>query len=260
MGSPHYYADYVFHMHDCMWSAACCVSLRQTEVPISSSSAAASGSQMVWPSSGQTEAVSQSVSLVGIQQAPQQTVTQTLPPTPPPSTLVACEASPISTISNITQTTPSPQSIIAPNPQQQQPRVAAAPPTRATPTRSAAAAQQQQQQQLQNHHHHHNHQHNPKKIQKSNSAVNNKKLRHREVEKNRHRQLQAMVKTLSEQIPGRIDKETQVQTMKRAARYCIYLRDVLNYHSQPMNRDKLERLYQKSCDNVDLMMDGRGSD
>lgn len=65
-----------------------------------------------------------------------------------------------------------------------------------------------------------------------------------------------MVKTLSEQIPGKVDKETQVQTMKRAARYCLYLRDVLN-HGQPMNKDKLERLYQRSCENVDLMMDGR---
>lgn len=81
-----------------------------------------------------------------------------------------------------------------------------------------------------------------------------KKLRHREVEKNRHRQLQAMVKTLSERIPGRVDKETQVQTMRRAARYCVFLRDVLAAaaHSQmPMNRDRLEKIYLRSCDTVD---------
>lgn len=62
-----------------------------------------------------------------------------------------------------------------------------------------------------------------------------------------------MVKTISELIPGRIDKETQVQTMKRAARYSLYLRDVLN-HGQQMSKDKLERLYLRSCENVDLMM------
>ena len=84
-----------------------------------------------------------------------------------------------------------------------------------------------------------------------------KKLRHREVEKNRHRQLQAMVKTLSEKIPGRVDKETQVQTMRRAARYCVFLRDVLAAaaHGQmPMNRDRLEKLYLRSCENVELIM------
>lgn len=83
-----------------------------------------------------------------------------------------------------------------------------------------------------------------------------KKLRHREVEKNRHRQLQAMVKKLSESIPGRLDKETQVQTMKRAARYCIYLREVINDlvsgpTSGVQNREKLEMIYTKACDNVD---------
>lgn len=88
-------------------------------------------------------------------------------------------------------------------------------------------------------------------------SSDNKKLRHREVEKNRHRQLQAMVKTLSERIPGRMDKETQVQTMKRAARYFVYLRDVTNAlkHGQPMiPREKLEKLYLRSCDNVELIM------
>jgi hypothetical protein len=127
--------------------------------------------------------------------------------------------------------------------------------------------QQPQQQQQQQHHRHHTkqsaansraqlalHRTQHGRI-KQKSAADNKKLRHREVEKNRHRQLQAMVKTLSEQIPGRVDKETQVQTMKRAARYCLFLRDVLN-HGQLVNKDKLECLYQRSCENVDLMMDG----
>lgn len=117
---------------------------------------------------------------------------------------------------------------------------------------------------------------NPRKValstSKGNGSANHKKLRHREVEKNRHRQLQAMVKTLSEKIPGRLDKETQVQTMKRAARYCLYLRDVLNlvlaYTKAAANsgadsnpeaaslalKDKLESLYMRSCDNVELIM------
>lgn len=89
----------------------------------------------------------------------------------------------------------------------------------------------------------------------------NKKLRHREVEKNRHRQLQAMVKTLSDKIPGRLEKETQVQTMKRAARYCIYLRDVMNvlHHGLKATKSsslkqKLEEIYLRSCDNVELVM------
>lgn len=87
----------------------------------------------------------------------------------------------------------------------------------------------------------------------------NKKLRHREVEKNRHRQLQAMVRTLSDNIPGKLDKETQVQTMKRAARYCIYLREVLNLLSSNQTasgslRKSFEMLYLRSCENVDLIM------
>lgn len=90
------------------------------------------------------------------------------------------------------------------------------------------------------------------------SSSDNKKLRHREVEKNRHRQLQAMVKTLSEKIPGRLDKETQVQTMKRAARYCAYLREVMNSISPDDSnltlKEKLEKIYSSSCDNVDLIM------
>lgn len=88
-------------------------------------------------------------------------------------------------------------------------------------------------------------------------SADTKKLRHREVEKNRHRQLQAMVKTLSEKIPGKLDKETQVQTMKRAARYCVYLRDVLTTlkNEQPASlRQKLEKIYIRSCDNVELIM------
>lgn len=92
---------------------------------------------------------------------------------------------------------------------------------------------------------------------KHSSSSDNKKLRHREVEKNRHRQLQAMVKTLSEKIPGRLDKETQVQTMKRAARYCIYLRDSLTLVSSGqsvMVKEKLEKNYLRSCDNVEQMM------
>lgn len=98
----------------------------------------------------------------------------------------------------------------------------------------------------------------------SSTLADNKKLRHREVEKNRHRQLQAMVKTLSEKIPGRMDKETQVQTMKRAARYCIYLRDVLKIASSQHSsssaaassgvKDKLEKIYVKTCDNVERMI------
>lgn len=91
----------------------------------------------------------------------------------------------------------------------------------------------------------------------------NKKLRHREVEKNRHRQLQAMVKTLSDKIPGKLDKETQVQTMKRAARYCLYLREVLNLlavgQEPPNLRAKLESIYTTSCDNVELIMSQSGS-
>jgi len=89
------------------------------------------------------------------------------------------------------------------------------------------------------------------------SSTDNKKLRHREVEKNRHRQLQAMVKTLSEKIPGRLDKETQVQTMKRAARYCVYLREYINSatHGQPtLLKEKLEKIYLRSCDNVELIL------
>lgn len=89
------------------------------------------------------------------------------------------------------------------------------------------------------------------------SSSDNKKLRHREVEKNRHRQLQAMVKTLSDKIPGRLDKETQVQTMKRAARYCAYLRDVMNLISNDpssTSRERLEKVYMRSCDNVELIM------
>lgn len=102
------------------------------------------------------------------------------------------------------------------------------------------------------------------------SSTDNKKLRHREVEKNRHRQLQAMVKTLSERIPGRLDKETQVQTMKRAARYFIYLRDVMGTLTQGnleiISEDKFEKLYIRACDNVELIMSqnimstGRGGD
>ena len=87
------------------------------------------------------------------------------------------------------------------------------------------------------------------------SSADNKKLRHREVEKNRHRQLQAMVKTLSEKIPGRVEKETQVQTMKRAARYCVYLRDILAQGQvKSMSREKLEKIYSRSCDNVEFIM------
>lgn len=98
-------------------------------------------------------------------------------------------------------------------------------------------------------------------VSSSSSSSENKKLRHREVEKNRHRQLQAMVRTLSDNIPGKLDKETQVQTMKRAARYCIYLREVLNMLSNPSEcpqgsslRQKLDSLYARSCENVDLIM------
>lgn len=92
--------------------------------------------------------------------------------------------------------------------------------------------------------------------------LDNKKLRHRLVEKNRHRQLQAMVKTLSDQIPARLDKETQVQTMKRAARYCIFLRKAaslllsssqLELQSLEM-KDKLEKVYLRSCGRVELIM------
>lgn len=92
------------------------------------------------------------------------------------------------------------------------------------------------------------------------SSSDNKKLRHREVEKNRHRQLQAMVKTLSERIPGRLDKETQVQTMKRAARYCVYLRDLLqaiqipNRDKPSISKEKLEMIYLRSCDYVERIM------
>lgn len=96
-----------------------------------------------------------------------------------------------------------------------------------------------------------------KDTKNTSTSADNKKLRHREVEKNRHRQLQAMVKTLSDRIPGRLDKETQVQTMKRAARYCVYLRDVLTTlsHGQTsMSKDKLDKIYRRSCDNVDLIM------
>lgn len=100
-------------------------------------------------------------------------------------------------------------------------------------------------------------------IHKGNStSSDNKKLRHREVEKNRHRQLQAMVRTLSEKIPGRLDKETQVQTMKRAARYCAYLRDVMNVISNgptSMLKEKLEKVYLRSCDNVELIMSQHNS-
>lgn len=99
-------------------------------------------------------------------------------------------------------------------------------------------------------------------IKKSFSSSDNKKLRHREVEKNRHRQLQAMVKTLSDKIPGKLDKETQVQTMKRAARYCLYLRDVMNSYSNgqvAVTREKLEKIYSRSCDNVELIMSQQGS-
>lgn len=95
----------------------------------------------------------------------------------------------------------------------------------------------------------------------SSYASDNKKLRHREVEKNRHRQLQAMVKTLSGKIPGRLEKETQVQTMKRAARYCIYLRDVMNVLQHSLKatkpnllKQKLEEIYLRSCENVELVM------
>ena len=87
------------------------------------------------------------------------------------------------------------------------------------------------------------------------TVVAAKKLRHREVEKNRHRQLQAMVKTLSEKIPGRVDKETQVQTMRRAARYRLFLRDVLAAAAHgKVCLDKMEKIYLRSCDNVDLIM------
>lgn len=99
------------------------------------------------------------------------------------------------------------------------------------------------------------------KLLRSNSSSDSKKLRHREVEKNRHRQLQAMVKTLSDKIPGKLDKETQVQTMKRAARYCIYLRDVVNLLPRGTKannlhalKDKLEKIYFRSCDNVELII------
>lgn len=95
------------------------------------------------------------------------------------------------------------------------------------------------------------------------SPSENKKLRHREVEKNRHRQLQAMVKTLSEKIPGKVDKETQVQTMKRAARYCVYLREVLNFISNGQEhsnlKEKLESIYTTSCENVEMIMSQSGS-
>lgn len=85
----------------------------------------------------------------------------------------------------------------------------------------------------------------------SRTSNENKKLRHREVEKNRHRHLQAMVKELGERIPGRRDKETQVQIMKRAARYCVYLRDTINaLHGQQKKLD-LEKIYLRSCDNVE---------
>lgn len=92
-------------------------------------------------------------------------------------------------------------------------------------------------------------------------SLDNKKLRHREVEKNRHRQLQAMVKTLSDQIPGKLDKETQVQTMKRAARYCIFLREIvdllLSRHDLKRSSDfkeRIENVYFKSCNRVDLIL------
>lgn len=96
------------------------------------------------------------------------------------------------------------------------------------------------------------------------SPSDNKKLRHREVEKNRHRQLQAMVKTLSDKIPGKLDKETQVQTMKRAARYCVYLREVLNLLSNTdlkpnCLKEKFEMIYVSSCDNVEMIMSQSGS-
>lgn len=83
--------------------------------------------------------------------------------------------------------------------------------------------------------------------------VANKKLRHREVEKNRHRQLQAMVKNISERIPGRLDKETQVQTMKRAARYCLYLRDTMNLLTHGQAQLQLQKVYLKAWDSVELM-------
>lgn len=88
---------------------------------------------------------------------------------------------------------------------------------------------------------------------KSKSALlaANKKLRHREVEKNRHRQLQAMVKSLSERIPGRSDRETQVQTMKRAARYSLYLRDAMR--ALPHGQAQLSKVYRKAWDTVEHM-------
>lgn len=95
------------------------------------------------------------------------------------------------------------------------------------------------------------------------SSTDNKKLRHREVEKNRHRQLQAMVRTLSKEIPGATDKETQVQTMKRAARYCLYLRNVkkLVASNNVVSKDRLEVAYLRSVDTVDHLMSSsqRGS-
>lgn len=91
------------------------------------------------------------------------------------------------------------------------------------------------------------------------STVNTKKLRHREVEKNRHRNLQAMVRTLSEQTPGKCDKETQVQIMKRAARYIVYLREAYELLSVPalgadgnLKRD-LSKVYLKSCEYINSL-------
>lgn len=95
------------------------------------------------------------------------------------------------------------------------------------------------------------------------SSTDNKKLRHREVEKNRHRQLQAMVRTLSREIPGATDKETQVQTMKRAARYCLYLRNVRKMvsSSNTVSKERFEVAYLRSFDAVDHLMSSnqRGS-
>lgn len=102
-------------------------------------------------------------------------------------------------------------------------------------------------------------------------SAEHKKLRHREVEKNRHRQLQAMVRRLSQTVPGGTQKETQVQTMKRAARYCIYLRKLLsssnitwitnaNTKQLPGScqmKDKLNEIYQQSCESVDDIMSAK---
>lgn len=283
MGPPYYYdvhfdpVDVVFH--DCMWSGTCCIHMQvgpsnppawpaattptasASSTPISSDDDGAKkevrqfGSSIIG-GSGNSLIRSATTSLAST------TVTAaaaTVPTTAGGDSKVdsrTCvnqiRTAPAATVTTTTTTAPAPRPVVAtPSDGRKRPRthVSASKSTMATAASTTVTADGKRKSRYCG---------NPTirqtaVVAPSPAMADNKKLRHREVEKNRHRQLQAMVKTLSERIPGKIDKETQVQTMKRAAKYCLYLRDVLT-HGQRISKDKLERLYLRSCENVDLMM------